>query len=185
MKITLIRHGKTSWNEQGKVQGQANPPLNKEGIEQAQRLAEEMSSLINDYDVIYTSEMQRASKTTDIIRGNSEVPLIIDHRLNSRDVGDFSGLTLDQIEFEDSEQYRMWRSGDLSFIPPNGESTEKLIERTTNFFKDLKALHSKESNILIITHRESVAALRMLITGKKIKNPLRDIKNCTLYEFEI
>ena len=55
--IVLIRHGETDWNIIGRYQGQADPPLNSNGIKQAQQLAIEL--LQSSIDVIYTSPLLR------------------------------------------------------------------------------------------------------------------------------
>lgn len=42
--IGLIRHGSTAWNKEGRAQGLADIPLDEEGINQAEALAERLSS---------------------------------------------------------------------------------------------------------------------------------------------
>lgn len=98
MKIALIRHAQTPWNKLKKVQGQADPPLSKEGREQAQKLHKRIASELSQYSVIYSSPMKRALETAKLIQGKSQVPIKIDNRLRSRNLGLFSGKTLEAIE---------------------------------------------------------------------------------------
>jgi broad specificity phosphatase PhoE len=44
-RLVLIRHGETDWNVEGRYQGQADPPLNARGRDQAQRLARELERI--------------------------------------------------------------------------------------------------------------------------------------------
>ena len=43
MVLYFIRHGETSWNVEGKMQGQTDIPLNENGIRLAQETAEGMT----------------------------------------------------------------------------------------------------------------------------------------------
>ena len=61
----FIRHGVTAWNKEGRAQGSSDVPLDQEGIEMAQRLAERLA--MEQWDVIYTSPLIRAAKTAEII----------------------------------------------------------------------------------------------------------------------
>lgn len=185
MKIAIVRHGETTWNEKKLVQGQADPPLNKSGISQAIQLANELKPKLDSFEVIYTSELQRALQTAEIIRGKSDIPLLEDRRLNSRNLGLFSGLTLKQIEEKYPELYVKWINGDETFRPPNGESTKEMNARLRSFFNDLIENHDNSDNILIVTHRENLGYLAWLITGKKFVDPLKKVENCKVYEFEL
>lgn len=183
MEITLIRHGKTEWNEKGLVQGQADPPLNDTGKKQAKTLRDNIKEIIGTYEIIYSSPMQRAVQTAEIIRGNSKLTIISDKRLVSRKLGKFSGMTLDEIKTNYQEEYALWVDGDHSFRPPDGESTHELVARTAEFLKFLLENHKETQKIMIFTHRESIGIMHYLIEKEKMKDPLRNLKNCIAFDY--
>ncbi|WP_371803891.1 histidine phosphatase family protein [Candidatus Lokiarchaeum ossiferum] len=185
IEITIIRHGETTWNVEGKVQGQADPPLTQNGVEQAFQLAEKFRDSLKEYSIIYSSERQRALKVAEILKNGSSLSIKIDSRLSSRSLGKFSGMTLDEVECDFPILYKKWRSGDATFIPPNGDSTADLIRITQKFLASIKALHNDGEKIIVITHRENLGILHYLITGKKMDDPLRNIKNCTPYVYQL
>ena len=112
IEITAIRHGETTWNVDEKVQGQADPPLTHNGVQQALSLAKTLANSIENYAAIYSSERQRASKVAEIIKNQSSIPIILDSRLNSRSLGVFSGMTLQEVSQNYPDLYKKWRSGD-------------------------------------------------------------------------
>ena len=182
MDITLIRHGETPWNSLGKVQGQADIPLSDLGIQQAQKLHFQMQSQLSTYTAIYTSPMQRASQTAHILQGSSKIPIIADDRLNSRNLGDYSGRTLEDIRNQSPATFALWRNGDPSFRPPNGESIREMIDKLQAFLTFLSMEYPPDSKYFIVTHRESVGALMNLL-GTAPNDVLTGISNCVPYHF--
>jgi broad specificity phosphatase PhoE len=185
MLISIVRHGKTPWNALKKIQGQADPPLNEEGIVQAQKLGSEIKNLISSYQCIFSSNRRRAQMTAELIRGNSGKNILSNKLLDSRNVGTFSGMTLEEIEEQYPEEYTKWINGDPDFCPPGGESTQSLTQRCKDFIHILQITYPKDAKILVVTHRENLAILAYLITGKRIEDALRRVKNCTLYNYEL
>ena len=61
MKLYLIRHGQTLWNQEGKIQGKTDIPLNDEGRKQAGLLAEAMEN--RPVGAVYSSPLKRAFET--------------------------------------------------------------------------------------------------------------------------
>lgn len=59
MRLYLIRHGETIWNEKGLWQGIADVPLNEKGKDQAKKLAERLKRV----DAIYSSPLKRCLET--------------------------------------------------------------------------------------------------------------------------
>ena len=187
MHLTLIRHGESTWNILKKVQGQADPPLTEVGILQAQELAEKLKPKLSDYVAVYTSERQRARKVAEIITQNSPLHLISDSRLNSRSLGAFSGLTLDEIGLNYPDLYRKWRNQDPTFVPPGGKTTKWLVNQCKSFLVSVSKHYSfsGDVHILIITHRENIGTFHYLLTGKLMEDPLGKIPNCTPLEYTL
>jgi len=185
MLISIVRHGETTWNALKKIQGQADPPMNEDGIAQAMKLAEEMGDLISLYQCIFSSNRDRAKMTAELLRGNYRIPIFFDSLLDSRNVGIFSGMTLEEIEEQYPEHYRKWVSGDPEFCPPGGESTRDLAKRCKDFVYFIKKKYPEDSKILVVTHRENLALLTYYITGERIQDFLRKIQNCTLYTYNL
>ena len=106
INMLVVRHGQSTWNEQKRWQGQADPPLSEFGREQAGAAAKS----IGNVDVIVSSPQMRASETASIISsiiGVGPVQLLED--LRERSAGIWSGLTRTEIDAEwpgwvDSEQ---------------------------------------------------------------------------------
>ena len=77
--IVLIRHGETDWNIEGRYQGQADPPLNNQGVHQAQKLTAEIQDI--GLDILYTSPLQRTKQTADILNEVLMIPVEDEQRL--------------------------------------------------------------------------------------------------------
>ena len=72
--VYLTRHGQTVWNLDKRLQGSGNSELTDHGIEQAEQLKKRVDSI--QLDTIYTSPLERARKTANIIRGNRNIEII-------------------------------------------------------------------------------------------------------------
>ena len=67
MKLYFVRHGKTEWNLEGRLQGaKGDSPLLKESIEQVRELGHYLSD--THFDLIFSSDLPRAKKTTDVYK---------------------------------------------------------------------------------------------------------------------
>ena len=115
MIIAIVRHGTTTWNDLGKIQGQADPPLNVEGINLAKELGKAMKDELVSYKAIFSSYRKRAKMTAELIRGKSKKTIFYENLLNSRNLGLFSGMTLDEVKEKYPEDYLKWINWDPKF----------------------------------------------------------------------
>ncbi|MCS7251522.1 MAG: histidine phosphatase family protein [Anaerolineae bacterium] len=90
-KLWLIRHGRTTWNAQGRIQGWADVPLDEVGREQVRRLAERLREFPPDR--ILCSPLWRAYETAQILAAVWVVPVEVDERLKERGHGMLEGRT--------------------------------------------------------------------------------------------
>lgn len=92
--ILLVRHGESTWNADGRWQGQADPPLSERGRAQAAAAA----AAIGTVDAVITSDLERAAETGAIIARHLGIePVLQEARLRERDAGPLSGLTRHEI----------------------------------------------------------------------------------------
>ena len=178
--ILLIRHGQSEWNKLNLFTGFKNVDLSEQGVEEAIKASENFKELGIKFDLVYTSVLSRAQKTSEIILkelGQHEdlkkKSKIIEHiSLNERDYGDLTGL--DKKETADKygdEQVHKWRRG-YSDRPPGGESLEDVVSRVKSYYDSeiLPQIHSElNSNILIAAHGNSLRALLLVMKVYKIE----------------
>lgn len=185
MEIILIRHGETTWNAKGKLQGQADPVLTEEGLNQANILAQQLASEKTLYSQIISSERTRAKQVAKILSYTLSIPVKFDSNLNSRNLGDFSGKTLEELERTVPILFKSYISGEVDFAPPNGETTRAVLSRSSDFLANLRNNYSNNERIIIVTHRGNIGALHFLITGEKMEDPIRKVRNCVPYKYQL
>ena len=146
--LVLARHGETDWNREHRLQGWADPPLNELGREQALELAAALDG--ERFDVVYSSDLQRASETARIVASRLGLgPVVEDPSLREVDLGSWSGRLRDEI----ADRQR-----------PDGETREQHRERVVAGVLRLAAAHPGET-LLIVSHGGSLRALETHVTG--------------------
>jgi broad specificity phosphatase PhoE len=97
-RILVLRHGQSEWNAAGRWQGQADPPLTTLGLEQARLAGGLIATECPTFDVVVTSDLERARVTGQTI---ASVIGCSAHRLDPRwrenDAGEWQGLTQAEI----------------------------------------------------------------------------------------
>src|SRR5258707_7809407 len=108
-RVTLIRHGETAWNVNGRWQGQAAVPLNDEGRRQAMLLAEHLLPRAAEFAAIYSSDSLRCRETAELVASRLDKSVQLDARLREIDLGEWQGLTSDEVQAWDIERLQMVR----------------------------------------------------------------------------
>lgn len=187
MDIYFLRHGETKWNTLGRIQGQKNTKLSEKGLEQAKKTAVGMQDI--PFDVIYSSPLERAYLTARIVRGNRDIPIILDDRLKEIGFGIDEGryksgilantlYTRKQKYFNDPAHYRGAKGGE-SFLDVN--------KRTLAFINEvLLPLERQKKCVLVTSHVNAIRSFILQLNHR----PLEDIKkttfnqNCAVAKFE-
>lgn len=115
-RLILIRHGETDWNIEGRYQGQADPPLNRRGLSQAEQVAIPLKHV--GIDLLYSSPLLRAYQTAQTIAQELGVPLYTEPRLMEIHQGDWQERLQSEIEDMNPELFRRWRAEPWSATPP-------------------------------------------------------------------
>lgn len=93
--IYLVRHGRTALNAQGLLRGHLDPPLDDEGVAQAERLGDALAAL--PVVMVVSSPLRRAIQTATAIARRSGLELRAEERLTDRDYGSWAGRTLEEV----------------------------------------------------------------------------------------
>lgn len=151
-KIYIARHGQDEDNASGILNGRRDMPLTSIGVEQAHVLAEKIRGLELDIKKAYSSPLQRAYKTGEIITSvlNIEKPEKVD-LLVERDFGIMTGKPIKDIEELCSPD--IIKSDPIVYFlsPEKAETFPALLERAELFLKWL-ADREDEGNVLIVAH---------------------------------
>jgi broad specificity phosphatase PhoE len=152
--ILLARHGETDWNRDNRFQGQADPPLNEAGRDQARALAER---LVGDgVEAVYSSPLVRALETAEIVGARLRLPVSPVEALREIDVGSWSGLSRTEVEARFPEGYARWLAFDHGW--DGGESYEELGARVVPALVELAERHPV-GRILVVTHGGPIRAV--------------------------
>ena len=168
--VFLIRHGKTSGNEERKYIGRrTDEPLSESGRRDVMQKAEGLRKQIYEAAPekterkirICTSPMKRAIETADILL-NGKKQMI--SGLTELDFGRFEGKSADELS--DDPAFRQWIDTGRIETFPGGESLGGFTERIYGGF--IQALGNSDENevIVIVCHGGNIMAILSRLTGK-------------------
>ena len=165
-RLVLVRHGQSEWNEKNLFTGWRDPDLTAQGVTEARAASRALKAANMQFDVAYTSNLQRAQKTLALMleEQGQELPTTRHEALNERDYGDLAGLNKDDArEKWGEEQVHIWRRS-FDTPPPGGESLKDTADRVLPYFEaEILPLLKAGKDILIAAHGNSLRALVMYL----------------------
>jgi len=180
-RLLIVRHGETDANAAGIWQGATDHPLNERGKLQAQAVAQRLAQEEPHIAAIYTSPLKRARQTAEIIaQALGNVPVYEDPDLSEYNLGEWEGLTYQELRYE----RRLWdrMSEDPHWAPPGGESAYEFAMRVLGAFQRIAEQH-KGQTILIVGHGGAIAtALALLLERRGGEWKKYGMINCAISE---
>jgi probable phosphoglycerate mutase len=147
--LWLIRHGETSWNAEGRVQGQMDIPLSGAGQAQASAVAAMLAG--RQFGALYSSDLQRVRETAQPAAQALGLAIRVEPRLRERRYGLFEALTFAEVKARHPEEYARFRSHDPEYDLCGGEGLRVFFERSVRCLTDIAARHTGEE-VLVFTH---------------------------------
>ena len=157
MKLILVRHGETYWNNEKRVQGgDSDIELNDTGLEQARKLG---VFLENEHiAAILSSPLQRAIATAEVIASHHELPVEIDKGLRELKVGELEGMSGSNLSTTFSQFLMQWWQEGGAMKLPKGESLVELQQRAWKAVERLLERHKTNpehregTTVIIVSH---------------------------------
>jgi probable phosphoglycerate mutase len=167
-RILAIRHGETTWNQDKRLQGHLDIPLNERGHWQAARAA----AALRDESIaaVYSSDLSRAHQTACAIAAMQALPVQSHSGLRERHFGALQGRTWTELELEAPEAAQAWRTRVPDFAPGGGESLLQLRARIQSVLDEIAARHAGEQ-IVVVAHGGVLDILYRLATGLELQAP--------------
>lgn len=148
MRLIMVRHGRTAWNNVGKLQGHSDVPLDEVGREQVLTTAKYLAK--EELQGIYTSDLSRAKDTAAAIANDRMLEPVVDRRLRELNLGIWEGLDFNTVYNEYRQEYDAWY-GNAAGKVPGGEGVKDVEKRVLDFIWEVMPKHQNET-VAIATH---------------------------------
>ncbi len=158
MKVYILRHGQTDWNVAKKWQGNTDIELNATGLNQAECVAKRFEN--KKVGAIYTSNLSRAKTTAETIRKiayNNEVELFIENDIGEIKLGEWEGLTYEEVSEKYKDEYELWTYKHTENVGHGVENYYDVQQRAFNVLT--KICNENTDDILIVSHGAWIKAL--------------------------
>jgi broad specificity phosphatase PhoE len=189
IRIILFRHGHTAWNV-GEGSGQrfrgiVDLPLADKGLAQARATARRLAG--SRLDAVYSSPLQRAATTAQILAEPHGLAVQTVPGLGSMDYGHWAGLLRADVARRWPDLYRQWRTDPFSVQIPGGESAVDLRDRAVGALREVLAGHSDGETIAIVSHQ--VVTKTLVCTMMELPDPAywhihQDLCNLTRFDYD-
>ncbi len=139
-RLTLIRHGESQWNQDGRFTGWVDIDLSEKGRAEAKQAGQLLRAEGFQFDLAYTSILKRAIRTLWIGLEEMDsmfVPVTTSWRLNERHYGALQGLNkIETARKYGEDQVLKWRRG-YEVLPPLFSDKEFAEQRQNPLFRSV------------------------------------------------
>ena len=172
--IIFLRHAQAENNTKRILAGRTEGvPLTKVGIEQSEKIARYLKPL--DISAIYSSPIERASHTAEIVAKNNSLDYELDDRLTEIDMGKFTHMNYDDMFAKYGNVFLKFYENDPVIAEQEVETFPHVQGRILDIVNHVVEKHKNE-NIILVTHMDPI---------KSILSTVMDLKPKALFELII
>ncbi len=162
-QIIFLRHGQAKNNTERILTGRTEGvPLTETGIKQAEHTAELLEHM--NISAIYSSPIQRAKHTAEIVGKHNSVDVLTDERLIELDMGKFTGMPYDEIFNSHGNVFMKFYNGELE-IAHNGVETFDQVKKRVLQIVDHVVENHPDENVVLVTHMDPIKAMLSTIVN--------------------
>jgi broad specificity phosphatase PhoE len=148
MLLYLVRHGESTFNAEGRIQGQSDAPLSELGRRQSTAVADALATV--PIEVVYSSPLRRTLETARCIADRHGLSIHTDPRLMELNAGVFEGRLRSDLAAVFPAELARWLGGDEDFAIPGGESRRQLMHRGCKAIRAIAAADHRQA--VAVTH---------------------------------
>ncbi|MCS4490513.1 histidine phosphatase family protein [Corynebacterium sp. ES2794-CONJ1] len=157
-RLILLRHGETSYNASGRMQGHLDTELSTRGRAQAAQVAAFLETV--KISRIISSDLTRASETARAVGERLGVEVTIDNRLRETNLGQWQARSHAEVDRQFPGLRAYWRH-DPTWAPPGGESRLEVARRARPVVDELMREFAlwDQGTVLLVAHGGTISAL--------------------------
>ncbi len=148
-RFILVRHGETTWNQEGRYQGQIDTPLSARGLDQGRKVAAALKNI--PIDLCYSSPLSRSYDTAKMCMEWHGGHVKTDDRLLEINHGLWEGKLAAEIAGDYGNLLAAWRTTVVDVTMPEGENISQVRDRAMAAFRDY-ALQHQAKTVLVLAH---------------------------------
>ena len=167
-RFCLVRHGETNWNAEKRLQGHTDIELNSRGLAQAEQMAQALKKMDLQFDVLYTSDLQRAAKTAQAIEQLFNISAIRNPELRERHLGSLQGLTIDTAPHIEPELWQSHINRNIDEELRGGESIQQFAKRIEAALEKIYQQHHGKT-ILLVSHGGALDMMYRIATKQSLE----------------
>ena len=168
IKIYIARHGETTWNVEGRIQGRSDPGLSPKGHQQSLALLEQLKN--QSLSAIYTSNLQRSILTAQPIAHHFGLPIRQESDLDEIAFGVLEGRNLYQFDEVTKNEWERFKDDRFNYHIPGAENYTDVANRIKPFIDKTLRNHDGEE-VLVVGHR----VVNRLLIGMLMEYPLERV----------
>ena len=176
--LTMVRHGETTWNAEGRIQGHLDLPLSATGMAQAAAIGRRLGG--ESFDAVLSSDLERALQTARPIVGHPGQAILRDARLRERHLGVLQGLTGEEAAIRQSQAWGVFKARNPESVLEGGETLGEFSQRVVGLINELLTTHVGQ-RLLLVTHGGVLDAAYRHATAM----PLNALRNFPIYNASI
>ncbi|KAL5830913.1 hypothetical protein ACOSQ3_016331 [Xanthoceras sorbifolium] len=155
-RVVLVRHGQSTWNEEGRIQGSSDfSVLTKKGEAQAETSRQML--LDDSFNACFSSPLIRSKRTAEIIWGPRKEEILTEYDLREIDLYSFQGLLKHEGKAKFGAAFRQWQVDAANFNIDGHYPVRELWARARSCWNKILANESK--SILVVAHNAVNQAL--------------------------
>jgi len=155
--IIFLRHGQAKNNVERILAGRTpGVPLTEKGRDQAQKAAEFLEHM--NISTIYSSPIERAKDTAEIVGKHTSVDVRTDDRLIELDMGKFTGMPYNEIFSSHGNVFLKFYQGELEIAHNGVETFTEVKRRVLSMVEHVVQNHPNE-NVVLVTHMDPIKAM--------------------------
>lgn len=178
-EVVLIRPGSTDFDEQHRIQGSLDLPLNARGEQQVADIVEQLRGV--PLEVLCTAPGEPARSTAEAVGRNLAVSVKKIEALRNLHQGLWQGLQIDDLRRKHPKVFKRWKDSPETIRPPEGETVDEALGRIR------KALHKplkRKSSFGVVVSEPLATLVRCVLQGCKpeLPGPVRRVPAPPLVE---